>query len=62
MFKLLADLCSNGAAVEELAVARGGNGASQGASELGEIAREGCHAGHDRRYWFKKQGLTKPNV
>lgn len=50
IFELLAKLPSNGTALEELAVARCGDGAAQGAGELSQVAREGRHAGHDRRY------------
>lgn len=55
------ELCSSspGAAVDEqLAGARSG----EGAGELGELAGEGGHTGHDRRCLFNKWGLTKPIV
>lgn len=48
--ELLSKLRSNGTALEELAVARCGDSAAQGAGELSQVAREGRHAGHDRRY------------
>lgn len=61
MLELLANmkLCSNSprAAVgQQLARAR----SSEGAGELGQLAGEGGHTGHDRRCLFKWLGLTKP--